>query len=202
MPVAVPAARHSTPPTVAVSQAFSGQRRGAGDLGAARADQREDRPLGAEVGDLDLAPDRVHRQVAQDRLQRLGLGVEQDLLRRRPQHPHVRLHVALAVEQRRVLALAGRQRLDVVGQLPLQVLGGVGPADQQLAAVGAIEQPAFLTQLPVLGIQLHGARVVTIDPRNRRLGDGDGLREPPHPVAHGRASHRPLRIFRCVKLSI
>ena len=49
----------------------------------------------------------------------------------RPQDPHVGLHVALAVEQRRVAALARLERLDVVGQLPLQVLGGVGPADQR-----------------------------------------------------------------------
>ena len=48
-----------------------------------------------------------------------------------PQHPHVGLHVALAVEQRRVAALAGRQRLDVVGQLALQVLGRLRPADDR-----------------------------------------------------------------------
>ena len=79
----------------------------------------------------------------------ISLGAE-------PQHPHVGLHVALAVEQRRVLALAGRQRLDVVGQLPLQVLGRVGAGDEQLAARRAVEQAALLAQLPVLGVELDG----------------------------------------------
>ena len=66
--------------------------------------------------------------------------------------------MALAVEQRRVAALAGLERLDVVGQLPLQVLGRLGPLTQQLAPLGAIEQPALLAQLPVLGVELdcHG----------------------------------------------
>ena len=86
----------------------------------------------------------------------LRLGVEQDLLLARPQHPHVGLHVALAVEQRRVLALADRERLDVVGQLALQVLGPVGPEDGDRAAAGAVEQAAFLAQLAVLGIELDG----------------------------------------------
>ena len=64
-----------------------------------------------------------------------------------------------------------RQRLDVVGQLPLQVLGRVGPADDQLAALGAIEQPALLAQLPVLGIQLDVHRIGHLqDSRKRRDG--------------------------------
>jgi len=62
--------------------------------------------------------------------------------------------VALAVEQRRVLAVARLQRLDVAGQLTLQVLGAVGAADQKLAAGGAVEQAALLAQLAILGIQL------------------------------------------------
>ncbi len=75
-----------------------------------------------------------------------------------PQHPHVGLHVPLAVEQRRVAALARLKGLDVVGQLPLQVLGGFRPRDEQLASAGAIEQAALLAQLAVLGIELdcHG----------------------------------------------
>ncbi len=59
-----------------------GQRGRAGELGAARPDQREDRPLLADVLDLDLAPDLVHLEVAPGRRQRLGLGVDPDLARR------------------------------------------------------------------------------------------------------------------------
>ena len=72
--------------------------------------------------------------------------------------------MALAVEQRRVLALAGLQRLDVVGQLALQVLGRLGAGDQQLAAGGAVEQPALLAQLPVLGVELDPVASVLMGP--------------------------------------
>ena len=57
-----------------------------------------------------------------------------------PQDPHVGPDLALAVEQRGVAALAGLERLDVVGQLALEVLGRLGAGDRQLAAVGAIER--------------------------------------------------------------
>ena len=73
------------------------------------------------------------------------------------QHPHVGLHVALAVEQRRVAALTRLKRLDVVGDLALQVLGCVGPGHEQHAAPAAIDQPALLAQLAVLGVQLDFA---------------------------------------------
>ncbi len=91
-------------------------------------------------------------------LQSLGLGVEPDLVRRQSQHPQVGLHVALAVEQRRVGALARLQRLDVLGQLALQVLGRFAARDQELAAVATIEQAALLAQLPVLGVELGDRR--------------------------------------------
>ena len=63
--------------------------------------------------------------------------------------------MALAVEQRRVAAVARLERLDVVGHLSLQVLGGVGALDQELAAAGAVDQAAALAQLAVLRIQLY-----------------------------------------------
>ena len=56
-----------------------GQRRAAGDLGRAGADQREERALAAGVGDLDLAADLVHLQVAAGRRQPLRLEVEPEL---------------------------------------------------------------------------------------------------------------------------
>ncbi len=89
---------------------------------------------------------------------RLGLGVDPDLLRIHRQHPHVGLHMPLAIEQRRVAALAWPKRLDVVRQLPLQVLGSFRSRNEQLAPIGAIEHPALFAQLPVLGIDLdcHG----------------------------------------------
>ena len=55
-----------------------------------------------------------------------GLGAEPELLRGQAQDPHVGLHVALAVEQRGVAALTGLEGLDVVGELALKQLCGVG----------------------------------------------------------------------------
>ena len=67
-------------------------------------------------------------------------------------------------EQRRVAALAGRQRLDVVGHLALEEHGRLGALEQQLAAVGAVDQPHALAQTLVLGRRDgHGT-----DDRNRR----------------------------------
>ena len=129
------------------------------ELGRAGPDQREDRPLLTDVLDLDLAADAVGTQVGEDGGGRVGLEVEPDVTVREPEDAQVGLHVPLAVEERRVAALAGLERLDVVGELPLQVLGRVGAADEDLAAPGAIEQPAFLAQLPVLGVELDCRRV-------------------------------------------
>ena len=70
-----------------------------------------------------------------------GLEVEPDLAGAQPQHPHVGLDVALAVEQRGVAALASVEGLDVVGELALQVLGRLRSRDREHAPLGAVEQP-------------------------------------------------------------
>ncbi len=80
------------------------------------------------------------------------LRIDPKLLAAEAQQPQVGLHVSLAVKQRRVAALAGRQRLGVVGDLALQVFGCVGAVDREHAASGAIEQAALLAQLAVLGV--------------------------------------------------
>ena len=80
-----------------------------------------------------------------------------------PQHPHVGLDLALAVEQGGVAAFARRERLDVVGQLTLQELRGLAAADHEARPAGAIDQPGLLTQGAVLGVELesrfHGSRL-------------------------------------------
>ena len=63
--------------------------------------------------------------MAHDGIGRAGSVSSQTLRSLEPQHPHVGLHVALAVEQGRVAAAARGERLDVVGELALQELGGV-----------------------------------------------------------------------------
>ena len=110
---------------------------------------------------------------------RVGLEVEPDVAVASAEDAHVGLHVALAVEERRVTALVRTERLDVVGELALQVLEGIRAADEDLAAPGAVEQPAFLAQLAVLGVELDC----------RRFG---------HPI---RFYERPaLGLFRLIKI--
>ena len=110
---------------------LAGQRRGAGSLGRGGPDQRGDRPGARGLLDLDLAADAVHPQVSHDGLDRLGLGVQPDLPGAQPQDPHVGLHVALAVEQGRVTALVRSHGVEVVGELALKELGGVGALDER-----------------------------------------------------------------------
>ena len=105
------------------------------------------------VLDGDVAADRVHREVAKDRGERLRLDPDADVVGR-AEHPHVGLHLALAVEERRVGALAGLERLDVVGQLPLQVLGRVRAADHDDAA-RADRSTGLLAKRAVLPIELN-----------------------------------------------
>ena len=75
----------------------------------------------------------------------------------RAKDPHVGLHLALAVEESGVGALAGLERLDVVGQLPLQVLGRVLAADHDDAALTA-GGARLLAQGPVLPVELDRNR--------------------------------------------
>ena len=65
--------------------------------------------------------------------------------------------VALAVEQRGVAALLRLERLDVVGELALQVLGGVGPADEQHRPVPD-DESGLLAEGPVLPVELDLGR--------------------------------------------
>ena len=76
-----------------------------GDLARPRADHREDR----RAPRSRPRPRRRGRCCTSSRwrraaLEAVALGVEQELVGRRPQHPQVGLDVALAVEQRRVAA--------------------------------------------------------------------------------------------------
>ena len=125
-PTSVPTARHSTPPTAVASQAFSGSA-GVPAISTLRGPIRERIARSAVRSAIATSRPIVYifrwRRAASSAS---GSVSSQISFGRGAQHPHVGLHVALAVQQRRVLALAGLERLDVVGQLPLQVLGRLG----------------------------------------------------------------------------
>jgi hypothetical protein len=160
MPSSLPTTRHSTPQTVATSLPCR-----AGEGPAATA--TEAGPIRERIA-RSLAADLVGLQVAPRDAGRLGLGVDPDPLGVEAQHSHVGLDVPLAVQQCGVLTLARAEGLDVIRQLSLQVLGGVGAGDEQLAARRAVEQAALLAQLPVLGVQLDWHRL-SHGPKSKKL---------------------------------
>jgi hypothetical protein len=123
------------------------------DLARAGTDQGDDPPPIGRVFDLDVPADAVGAQVLQNALGRGALEVEPELARLQPQDAHVRLDVTLAVEERRIAAPFRRQRLDVVGELALKVLGGIRSPDDQRGA-RTRQESGFLPQSPVLPIQL------------------------------------------------
>ena len=93
------------------------RRAGAGELRGRRADQREDGARALASSTSTSRPILYMPRWRETASIATGLGVDPELLGGDPQHSHVALHVALAIEQRRVGALAGVKRLDVVGQL-------------------------------------------------------------------------------------
>ena len=80
-----------------------------------------------------------------------GLGVHQQPVGGQAEHPHVGAELALVVEQGRVAALAGRERLDVVGHLALQELGGLGSAQLDHRAAGALDEAGVVGEQLVVG---------------------------------------------------
>jgi hypothetical protein len=62
--------------------------------------------------------------------------------------------VALAIQQSRVAPLAGRECLEVIGELTLEELEGVRAPNQQLAALGAVDHAGPLAEHSVLTVEL------------------------------------------------
>ena len=62
---------------------------------------------------------------------------------------------SLVIEQGRVAPLSGGERLDVVGHLPLQELGGLPSAQLDHRAVGALDDASVLGEQLVVGAGDH-----------------------------------------------
>ena len=71
------------------------------------------------------------------------------------QHADIGQHLSLVVEQCRVAALPGTQRLDVICELALQKLGGLRAFQKQLAALGAVHHRGLALQELVIGYRHH-----------------------------------------------
>ena len=110
-----------------------------------RTDEREEGALGGHVGVTHVAADPVHGYRADEGGENDGLGVDPDPVLA-AEDAHVAAHLPLVGEQRRIAALARAQRLDVVGHLALEELGGFGARQAQLAAGGAIDESGALTK--------------------------------------------------------
>ena len=76
------------------------------------------------------------------------------------QDAHVGLHVALAVQQGGIAAVAAVPRASMsLVSCPCRYSAASGPVKRSLPRVGAVEQAALLAQLPVLGVQLDCRRI-------------------------------------------
>jgi len=151
----------------------------AGELRGPRPDQGEQR-LAVRPGlDGRVAAHLVHLQVPEEDVAGRRLGVDQQAVGGESQHPHVGADLALAVEERRVTALAGCERLDVVGELSLQELRPLAAADHQAGAIGAVEEPRLLADGAVLRVDSEGVRwhrwIVGADAFPPRRNQGFGV---------------------------
>ena len=112
---------------------------------------------------LDGEPELVAADHVEQVLQHDALAVEPQLVAE-VEHAQVALHLALVVEERRVAAVAGRERLDVLRDLALEELLGLGPGQRELAALGAVDEAAALSQDRVLagdvGRRYHSLLIV------------------------------------------
>ena len=94
---------------------------------------------------------RAAAQVVEQRLKRHSLGVDPQLGVGGVEHAQVGQHLALVGQQRGVAAAAGRERLDVVGDLAGEQLLGLRPGQRELAALGAVDEGDVLGQQAVGG---------------------------------------------------
>ena len=142
-----------------------------------------------------------------------ALAVEQQLVAR-VEDAQVAEHLALVGQEGGVAARAGLERLDVVGDLALQEVLDLGAGERQLAALGAVEQPAAATTArrtrsgcrsrcsPRLIVEAAGAHQPALDlaagpprrprrPGRRRRGRRARRRPPRAPSSASSSSSRP-----------
>ena len=141
--------------------------RGAGQLERGRADQRQQAAFQRSLVQLQVVADAEAADQVEQRLQRRALGVEQQLLLG-GQDPQIAEHLALGGQEPGITALACRQRFDVVGDLALEELPGLGAGQRQLAALGAVEDAA----------RLGGHTGAGLDRLHRRHAARDGHFQP------------------------
>jgi len=132
------------------------------DRGRVGADQRKQAALERALVQLDGVADAEAPDHVEQLLQRHAFGVEQQLIAG-VEDPQVPEHLALRGEEGRVAALALGQPLDVVGDLALQERLRVAAGEGELAALGAIEQPARLREHPIVGRERIGGCHVSED---------------------------------------
>ena len=90
--------------------------------------------------------------MVEEPLQRDALAVQEQLAVR-VEDPQVAEHLALVREEGGVAAGPRRERLDVVGDLTVEELLGVGAGQRELAALGAFDQRAAARERLVVGLR-------------------------------------------------
>ena len=147
----------------AVGVLGGGQVARTGDVAGVRADDRQQPLLERALVQLGVPADRAAAEMVEERLERRALGEQQELVAG-VQDAQVAEHLALVRQQRRVAAGAGGERLDVVGDLAVEHLGGLPAGERELAELGAVEDAGARGERPVggvadLGRRGHGAMV-------------------------------------------
>jgi hypothetical protein len=113
-------------------------------------DERQQSALERSLVQLDRVPQAEPADHVEQGLKRDALGVEQQLIAG-IEDPQVAEHLAFRGQKRGVAACAHTERLDVVGDLPLQEARRIATCQRQLPAFGAVEQPAGLGDRAVIG---------------------------------------------------
>ncbi len=115
-------------------------------------EQRQQAALHGALVELDVVTDAETADHVEQLLQRHPFGVEQQLVAG-VEDPQVAEHLSLRGEERRVAAVSGRQRLDVVGHLALEKGLRVTSGERELAALGAVKDPAAGRRRLVFGLR-------------------------------------------------
>ena len=123
--------------------------RGGENLRRQRSVQSDMRKRLTGVGHLDILAEDEVREPVPDGLHRVGGQIDENAVPKL-RHTHIARHATLRREQRTVAALAGRKRLNVVGQQTLKVGAPIASGESQPAPGPSIEQTRSAEDGPIL----------------------------------------------------
>ena len=112
----------------------------------------EDAELGgrsADIRDLDVLAEHELRQMFSNTRGHSPLEIHQDGIAGLDD-VHVGDHPALRGQEARVAARTGRERGDIVGQQPLQIVAAIGSGEPKPPAIRPVDKPRAVAERPIL----------------------------------------------------